>query len=190
MRHLWPASRNDQPFLTIKGHLTTYFMRAQPPTVEQARQLTCYWQQTIPSDYLDRMGHMNIQYYFRVIDEGASRMFESFGMDETYIATHQNGAFALESHIHYLAEIHQGDQISVHIRVVGQSAKRIHFAGYVVNDTHNRLAAMYENVGTHADLVARCSSPFPSELAAKIKQKFDQDSQLVWQSSLTNVIRA
>ena len=160
------------------------------PSIEEIQQLPCYWQLTIPSDYLDRMGHMNIQYYIRLFDAAASVMFQSFGMTKAYIDEQQNGAFALEQHIRYLAEVNEGDEVSVYIRVVGQSAKRIHFAGFLVNDTQQRLASAFESVGSHADLVARRTTPFPPPLADNIRAQFAADLQLVWDVPLSGTIRA
>ncbi|MGB1251800.1 MAG: thioesterase family protein [Candidatus Promineifilaceae bacterium] len=160
------------------------------PTIEEVQQLTRYWQQTIPSDYLDRMGHVNIQYYFRLYDTAATHLFDAFGMTETYVDEHQNGAFALEQHIRYLAEIHEGDRVSIYMRVIAQSPKRVHFAGFIVNDTHQRLASMFESLGTHADLVARRTTPFPPALAENIRSMLAADSQLAWDVPLSGSIHA
>lgn len=160
------------------------------PSIEEIQQLPCYWQQTIPNDYLDHMGHMNIQYYIRLFDEAASVMFQSFGMTEAYIDEQKNGAFALEQHIRYLAEVNEGDKVSVYMRVVGQSAKRIHFTGFLVNETQQRLASAFESVGSHADLVARRTTPFPPTLADRIRARFATDKQLTWDAPLSGTIHA
>ncbi|MEO1646120.1 MAG: thioesterase family protein, partial [Chloroflexota bacterium] len=73
-------------------------------TIEQAQQLPCYHRQTIPKDYLDVMGHMNVRYYMALFDEGGWGFFRALGMDEAYYRDNNAGGFALRQYITYVAE--------------------------------------------------------------------------------------
>lgn len=160
------------------------------PTIEEIRQLPCYWQQTIPSDYLDRMGHMNVQYYVGVYDRAADYLFNAFGMTAEYVDTHNNGAFALEQHIRYLAEVHGGDTVSVYFRLLDFVPKRVHFMGFMVNETQGKLAAVFESLGSHADLDLRRTTPFPPELAHNIGRILNECRQLEWEAPVCGSIHA
>jgi acyl-CoA thioesterase FadM len=70
--------------------------------------LPSYHRQTIPEDYMDRMGRMNVRYYMAVFDEATWCMFADYGLDEIYFNTTENGVFALMQFIQYLAEVRPG----------------------------------------------------------------------------------
>lgn len=157
--------------------------------VALVRALPCYHQQTILDSYLDVMGHMNIQYYLALFNDAAVNLLISVGMTETYIRTERNGAFALQQHINYVAEVHAGEQVSIHGRVVGRSPKRLHFMLFMVNDTTNKLAATLETLNSHADLDLRRTSPYPSPIAENLDALLAEHNALPWPAPLSGAMR-
>lgn len=154
----------------------------------QARQLPCFRTAVIPPDYLDEMGHMNIRWYMALFDEAAWGLFGRFGLDAEYARTQQGGAFALTHHVRYLAEVHVGQQVSVHSRLLARSARRIQFMHFMVNDTTNVVAATLEVLGAHADLRARRMAPFPAAMAEAIDALIVGQAALVWPAPTCGVI--
>ena len=57
-------------------------MRVQFPTVEQVKQLPLLMQKTIPPEYEDQNGHVNIQHYLGLYDEAGWLFFVTLGVDE------------------------------------------------------------------------------------------------------------
>jgi len=161
----------------------------QELTRDQISQLSCFHRAIIPEEYLDVMGHMNIRYYMGLFDAAAWRFFASFGMDEAYYKSTDGGAFALEQHIRYLAEVHVGETVAIYTRVNGRSAKRIHFIHFMINETTGKLAATLEAVGSHANTANRRTSPFPDEIADAIDAIIAHHEQLDWAAPLCGVIR-
>ncbi|GJM40335.1 MAG: hypothetical protein DHS20C20_06170 [Ardenticatenaceae bacterium] len=158
-------------------------------TLTQIQQLPSYHRATIPEAYLDVMGHMNIRHYMGLFDDAAWGFFAAFGMDGAYYRSSNSGAFALEHHIRYLAEVHVGETVAIHTRVNGRTAKRIHFIHFMINETTAKLAATLEVVGSHANLATRRTSPFPGQIAARLDQLLAEHSQLNWQPPLCGVMR-
>lgn len=154
----------------------------------QIKQLPLVHQTTITSDYLDAMGHMNIRHYMGIFDDAAWIFFARFGMDQAYYDRSSGGAFALEHHVRYLAEVHAGDTVTVRTRILGRTAKRIHFMHFMIDETAVKLAATLEVIGSHADLHARRTSPFPPDLAANIDAILAQHSQLTWAAPVCGVM--
>lgn len=146
----------------------------------QVLQLNEFYRETIPEEYLDLMGHMNIRWYMAIFDEATWKFFPSFGMDVAYYQRANAGGFALKHFIRYLAEVRAGETVSVHSRMIDRSEKRIHFMHFMVNQTREVLAATLEALGTHADMSIRRSAPFPPDLALKIDQKITQSNALDW----------
>jgi hypothetical protein len=51
-------------------------------TMADLTDLPSYHRQTIPKNYVDRMGHMNVRYYMAVFDKATWCMFADYGLDE------------------------------------------------------------------------------------------------------------
>ncbi len=165
-------------------------MKINPRTLDltQIRALPCYHQATIPESYLDEMGHMNIQHYVGLFSDGAGGLLMAVGMDEAYVVEERKGAFALEQHISYVAEVHAGQSVSIHGRVLARDAKRLHFMLFMVNETTNKLAAIIETINAHADLTLRRVTPYPPTMAAKLDALLAEHEALPWEPPLCGAI--
>ncbi|MCA9926631.1 MAG: thioesterase family protein [Anaerolineales bacterium] len=152
--------------------------------------LPLYHRATVPDAYLDVMGHMNIRYYLALFDEAAWQFFDAFGMNRTYYESTTGGAFALEQHIRYFAEVRRGETVSIRTRVLGFSPKRIHFMLFMVNETAVKLAATLETVTSHVDLTVRRTSPFPSGIAVNIAAFYEAHCKLPWDAPSCGVMSA
>jgi acyl-CoA thioester hydrolase len=152
-------------------------------------QLPCFHRIKIPQEYLDGMGHMNVRHYMGAFDDAVWGFFASFGMTEAYYQSTMSGAFALEQHIRYLAEVHVGEAVAIYTRMIGRSAKRIHFIHFMVNETTDKLAATLEVIASHADRKIRRTSPFPPEIVAQIDQTLAEHSQLGWDAPICGVMK-
>ena len=82
--------------------------------------------QTIPEDYLDLLGHMNVMWYTHLFDMATWNFVALFGMTSDYHLHSGNGSFALEQHTRYLAEVRAGENVLIYTRLLGRSAKRFH----------------------------------------------------------------
>ncbi len=158
-------------------------------TPAQLNPLPIFHHETIPESYRDVMGHMNIRWYMALFDEAAWNFFATFGIDVAYTKSANAGAFALQQFITYLAEVHIGETIVVRTRLLGYSAKRVHFMHFMINETTSTVAATMEVLGAHADLSARRTSPFPSPIVAKLEQILQTNADLDWEAPICGVIK-
>jgi acyl-CoA thioester hydrolase len=151
-------------------------------------ELTVYHRETIPSAYLDVMGHMNIRWYMALYDMAARQFFMSHGLDEDFIHANQAGTFALKHMINYYAEVRVGQTAAVRTRLLGRSDRRFHAMQFMINETTGRLASTLEMLGTYADLQKRRAAAIPPEIAAKFDAKLAADRQLDWEAPVSGVI--
>lgn len=158
-------------------------------TIEQLNQLPCYHREMIPDEYLDVMGHVNIRWYMAMFDEAAWGLFASFGMDQAYYEAENGGAFALQHFIRYLAEVHSGETVAIRSRLLGRSARRIHFIHFMINETTGKLAASMEVLGSHADLTARRTSPFPPAISDQLDALIARHQAFDWEAPICGVIQ-
>lgn len=131
-------------------------------------------------EYIDIMGHLNVRYYTEIFDKSTRSFFSSFGLSVDYVRETKMGSFALEQHIRYLAELHQGQQVTVYSWALGRSSKTFHFMHFMVRDEGNVLAATSEMVSAHANLSERRAAPYPPQMAAGIDQLLAVHTKLNW----------
>jgi acyl-CoA thioesterase FadM len=115
----------------------------------------------IPSAYEDENGHMNIRHYFDLEAQAIAEVFDRMGITDDYRATRGQGFFTAEHHIRYYAEVHVGDRVSVHARIVERSDKVVHAMAFLVDDTTERLASTLEVTATSTSPAAG-SHPSPT----------------------------
>ena len=79
--------------------------------------LPVYHHKTIPADYQDLMGHMNIRWYFDLFARTGRKFFKYHGLDEDYFQEGQFGVFALKHFIQYFTEVLVGQAVAIHGRL-------------------------------------------------------------------------
>jgi acyl-CoA thioester hydrolase len=152
-------------------------------------KLPLYHRKTIPSDYLDIMGHMNIRWYFDLFALSGRKFFTSHGLDEDYFRNGIFGVFTLKQFIQYFAEVLVGQTVAIHTRLIGRSDKRFHFIHFMINETTAQLAATFEALITHADLKIRRAAPMPNQIAQRFDATLAKDATLDWEAPVCGAIR-
>jgi len=145
---------------------------------------------TVPEAYRDSNGHMNVRWYIALFDDAGDTVHDWMGLSAQYHAAHGTGTFDLEHHVNYIAEVLPGEEVAVYIRLVGYSAKRLHYIMFLINKTRGQLAATFECINAFADLRVRRTAPWPPEAAAKLAEAMAAASQLDWAPPLCGAMRA
>jgi acyl-CoA thioester hydrolase len=151
--------------------------------------LPAYHRKTIPADYQDLMGHMNIRWYFDLFARSGRKFFKFHGLDEAYFQDGKFGVFALKHFIQYFAEVRVGHTVDIHARLIARSEKRFHFMLFMINETTTQLASTFEALITHADLEIRRASPMPVKIAQKLDVTLAENETLDWDAPVSGAIR-
>lgn len=155
-------------------------MRPQPISLEQLEPLPVVYRTVVPPEYRDAMDHMNVRWYMVLYDDAGEALFNLFGQSLDYYTATGAGGFDLEHHLHYLNEVRIGNTISIRARLLGRSAKRLHYMLFMVNETRGLLASTYECVNSHADRIARRTAPYPEHIAAQIDTLIAEHNRVGW----------
>lgn len=139
------------------------------------------YQAAIPEEYMDEMEHMNVMWYAHLFDRATWQFFANLGMDLDYFEEKDAGAFALEQHTRYLAEVCQGQSVSLRTRAIDRTLKRFHFMHFMIVDQSGVLASTTELVGMHIDYKTRRSSPLPDHIARAFDQLIAKHRELDWE---------
>ena len=165
-------------------------MSVRFPSVGNVRELPELLTQAIPAEWEDYNGHVNIQYYMRLYEQGGWPLVGQLGLDESYFRDRRCGLFDLEHHLFYLSEVYAGDEVSVHCRLLDKTAKRFHGMMFLLNQTRNALAGTMEFVTSGADLDARRTAVFPDDIAVRISAMVDAQRGLDWDAPVCGVMSA
>ncbi len=166
-----------------------YENRPASVSIHDVQQLPLTHQATIPVDYLDSMGHMNVMWYTHLFAHAMGGIFKRIGMNRDYFVSNHAGSFALKQYVDYLIEVRFGEQISIHTRLLGRSSKRIHLIHYMIKDSGDNLASTSEVLLTHIDMRIRRSSPFSAEITENIDRLLTEHNALHWSAPLAGPIK-
>jgi acyl-CoA thioester hydrolase len=155
------------------------------PLPVEVRQLPPGLTTVIPAEYEDENGHMNIRWYLDLCTRVVESTFEGLGFTERYIRERGLTFFTAEHHLRYLAEVHAGDTVTVHLRFVARSEKVVHAVCLLLNDTADVLAYVLEVVAIHVGIADRRPVPFPADLAAAMDGQLAAHRELGWPAPVT-----
>lgn len=163
-------------------------MLTKMPTMQQLADLPPLLEVTIPAAWEDLNGHVNVRHYLELYDQAGWPLLAVMGLDERSFREERRGLFDLEHHLWYLAEMHVGDVVTVHSRLLARSLKRFHGMMFAVNRSRVRLASAFEYVSTGANLETRTSAPLPADVATRLDAIIAEHSRLSWPAPVCGVI--
>jgi acyl-CoA thioester hydrolase len=117
---------------------------------------------TVGPEHLDYNGHMNVVHYRAAFDAATDGLFAHLGLGpDDYNARTGATLMVVEEHTRYHAELSEGERYRVLARLVGHSAKKLHYLMLMENLDRGGLAATHEELALHVDLSRRRASPLP-----------------------------
>ena len=135
--------------------------RARPlPPYDEVLGLPAAPARTVPGEFGDGNGHLNVRHYLGIFDDAEWALFDEFGAGNDASAAGSGGMFALEQHLTYRHEVLVGDEVSVHLRLLARSAKLIHFVSYLANHTRREVAASMEALEAYVAYDTRRTTAF------------------------------
>jgi acyl-CoA thioester hydrolase len=121
-------------------------------------------------EHIDYNGHMNVVHYRAAFDASTDGLFAYLGLGpEEYNARTGATLMVVEEHTRYHAELAEGERYRILARLVGHSAKKLHYLLAMENLDRDLLAATHEELALHVDLTARRSTPLPPSALAAIE---------------------
>jgi acyl-CoA thioester hydrolase len=136
------------------------------PRIETDLEL---YDDTVPGEWLDYNGHMNVTWYTRVFDDAGEAFMRRIGMGETYSREHRGSWAVVETHLTYQRQLLLGERMGVRGLVLGHDAKRVHLFLELYERASGETAATAEPMILHLDLRTRRSAPFPDPMFDRIE---------------------
>jgi acyl-CoA thioester hydrolase len=139
--------------------------------VERVRSLPAYFEMTVPDDFIDENGHMNITKYFDLGAWAPWMRIGDLGVDADYIERRGMSFFTVEHHIRYLSELRLGEPLSVRPAFVGRTAKALHGISFVLDEARDKIAATMEILYVHVSMDSRRAAPIPYDIATGLDRE-------------------
>jgi acyl-CoA thioester hydrolase len=155
------------------------------PSYEQLVDLPEFNAQGVPAAFEDINGHLNVRHYLGLASEGLDESLVDVGILQNWPAVAGHAVFSAEHHLTYLSELRTGDKVSVRVRLVGRSERAAHVVVYLLDDTHERLSYVMEEIFLHLDMGTRRTAPWPAEVAAGLDRRIAEHRALPWQPRLS-----
>lgn len=161
----------------------------RPPEFDDLVALPCYLRRTVPEEYGDANGHMNVTGYLRLHDEAAWPFMADKGMGDDYLRDRRMSIFDLEHHLRYVDEVLVGATVEVRVRTLGRTAKVFHAQWYLLDRDNERLANTFEFLTAHVSLDTRRTTEFSPEVADLLDADIAASDAMDWDAPLSGALR-
>jgi acyl-CoA thioester hydrolase len=121
-------------------------------------------------EWIDRNGHFNAGYYLVVFDEAVGAWLDRCGLTTGHRQTHGVTTFSVESHVLYLRELREGDEIRVTAQLVDFTDRKIHSFLRMFHASEGYLAATNEVLTLHIGLVDRRPAPMHTTVLCRLEK--------------------
>ena len=155
-------------------------MPAPHPTYEQLSAMPAYVEQPVPVAFEDVNGHLNVRHYTGIASEGLDESLVELGIPQNWPGQ-GHACFSAEHHLVYLAELRTGDRMSARVRLLGRSERAAHALVYLLDESHQRLSYVMEEVFLHIDMESRRTAPWPDDVAAAMDERIAEHAELPWE---------
>ncbi|TIC84996.1 thioesterase [Nocardioides sp. GY 10113] len=150
------------------------------PTYAQLADLPAYAEQPVPTAFEDMNGYLNVRHYLGIGSEGLDESLVDLGIPTNWPLSAGRACLSAEHHVSYLHELKTGDMMSVRVRLLGRSERAAHALVYILDDTNERLACVFEEIFLHVVVAIRKTEPWPEEIATRMDERVVQHAALPW----------
>ncbi|MEM7499297.1 MAG: thioesterase family protein [Pseudomonadota bacterium] len=134
--------------------------------------------QTVEPAWIDYNGHMNVAYYTLAFDRALDEVYEALDIGPSAVESRGQGPMALQTQIHYRAELMEGERFHCEAILLDADHKRCHAFLTMIREKNGAVAAMYETLSVNVDLAARRSAPYPAAVAEGLARQRDAHAGL------------
>jgi len=112
--------------------------------------------------WTDYNGHMNMAYYHVLFDRCLDQAFDLLGIGAAYAKSRRMTMYTAETHVCYVRELHEDEQVRISMQLLDFDAKRLHLYQEIRHED-GWLAATCESLALHVDMSGPKVAPFPKD---------------------------
>ncbi|MCO6055276.1 thioesterase family protein [Pseudomonas sp. MOB-449] len=135
---------------------------------------------SVLAQWIDYNGHMNDACYVSVFSKAIDSFMDYISLDERFRSEQQLSIYTLQSVVHYLQEVGEGEPLRVVAQVLEHDSKKVRlFLTMHHASSYARLATM-ETLLLHVDMSVRRAAAFRPETLDKLLTLANQQSGMEW----------
>ncbi len=150
------------------------------PSYDQLAALPAYAEQPVPMPFEDMNGHLNVRHYLGIASEGLDESLVDLGIPQNWPVSAGHACFSAEHHCTYLTELRTGDVMSARVILLGRSERAVHALVYLLDETHQQVSYVMEEIFLHIDMSTRKTAPWPDDVAAGLDRRIAEQAALPW----------
>lgn len=128
----------------------------------------------VRAEWVDYNGHMNDAEYARVFSLSVDKFMEYIGLDAAGREQHNYTIFTLETHLCYLKEANQNEELQVTAQLLDADEKRLHIF-FTLENGDGDLVATSEQMLMGMDITEGRPAAFPTPVQAVINGLWKED---------------
>lgn len=128
------------------------------------------YRDVVRSEWIDHNRHLNMGYYVVVFDLATDAWLDFIGLDLHSKASQDVTTFSLESHVLYLREVGEGDELRFTTQLLDFDEKRIHYFHQMHHAQEGYLAATNELMSLHVSQKTRRGAPMAPEILERLSK--------------------
>jgi carnitine 3-dehydrogenase len=129
----------------------------------------CLHTPSVRPEWVDYNGHMSESCYLLVFGDNSDAYFRMIGIDESYRDQGGHSFYTVETHIHNIREVAEGEPLRLTLQLVDADDKRMHIFHSMHHGTGGDLLATAEQMLVHVDMAQGRSAPMPADLLTRVQ---------------------
>ena len=128
----------------------------------------CLYRPTVLPDWVDYNGHMSESCYLLVFGDNSDAFFRLVGIDEGYRDQGGHSLYTVQTHIHNIREVAEGEPLRLSLQLLDFDDKRVHIFHAMHHGASGDLLATGEQMLVHVDMAQGRATPMPADLQARL----------------------
>ena len=124
---------------------------------------------TVLPEWVDYNGHMSESCYLLVFGDNSDAFFRFIGIDEAYREQGGQSFYTVQTHLHNLREVAQGEHLRLTLQLLDFDDKRLHIFHAMFHARTGDLLATAEQMLVHVDMAQGRATPIPTEVQNRLQ---------------------
>lgn len=128
----------------------------------------CLYRPSVLPEWVDYNGHMSESCYLLVFGDNSDAFFRLVGIDEGYRDQGGHSLYTVQTHIHNIREVVEGEPLRLTLQLLDFDDKRVHIFHAMHHGASGDLLATGEQMLVHVDMAQGRATPMPADLQARL----------------------
>jgi carnitine 3-dehydrogenase len=128
----------------------------------------CLYRPVVIAQWVDYNGHMSESCYLLVFGDSSDAFFRLIGIDEDYRDRGGHSLYTVETHLHNLREVSEGEPLRLTLQLLDLDEKRLHIFHTMYHAESGDVLATGEQMLVHVNMREGRAAPMPADLFARV----------------------